>query len=265
MTIMSTISTLPTNVWWPIERDPAVKRLAVVLAILTVGFFSSCAANDQRAEIRAEGASALPSGSLRDWVTYGDYVVVWEATSERRLPPTPEEIEHNEGTITRLVTVNTSQILWRRPSAPKALSAPKSLEVANGGWVFHGNDEKPFVVDDRPRLELGQRYLAVLTYADLSVSSTRPQGPQWLTFGYFALKDGAVVANNAGDASGSDLDRLINGKGVGAVQALVASTPVDPDAKRYLGLDPVLRYQRVAEDRIASSSYTPGPGPGEKE
>ena len=235
--------------------------LTCLVLMLCVG--SGCGSIRDGAQA-CSGASALPSDSLQDWATYADYLVEWQSTSEGRIPPTAEESAAGEGTITRVVRVESRQVLWRRPSAPARLTVPQSLEVASGGWEFHGKKERPFE-GVAPRLEVGRNYLAVLSFTDLSAMSTRPKGPEWIALDYFALDDRQVVASGAGPCRSAQLEEAIVGKSAGEVAASLAATPVDPAAKRYLDLDPVIRFQRAATDKSATSSYTPGPGPGEKE
>lgn len=248
------------------------RMLAAAAALISVGIVSACGAGDTRAIIHADGASILPSDSLQDWATYGDAVVEWTPTGELRVDPTSEEVKNGEGTITRLVTVKTTQTLWTRPSAPKTLKSPTSLTIANGGWTFHGEEEKPFVLESQPRLEIGQRYLAILSYADKTArASSTPKGPQWIALAYFALTSGVVTAptteqDKATEATkeATAATKVVAGKTLAGVKMLVAATPVDPLAKPYLGIDPVLRFQKVSDARIAASSYTPGPAPGER-
>lgn len=246
-------------------RVTSNRAASLVCLLLVLALGSGCGRLGDEGEVRESGASALPSGSLEAWATYGDYLVEWQVDSERRLPPTPDERAADEGTITRLVTVRTSRTGWKRPSAPDELTAPATLDVASGGWAFHGKKEKRFDLGDGPRLEVGHRYLAVLTFTDLSAMSTEPRGAEWIALDHVALDDGRVVARAADRGEPAGLDEAIGGKTLAEVGALVAATPVDPAAKRYLELDPVVRFQRAADDTIASSSYTPGPGPGEKE
>ena len=235
----------------------------MICVLVMVALGSGCSGSRGGGETCSAGASALPSDSLQDWATYGDFLVEWQVDGERRLPPTPEESAAGEGTITRLVTMRSDHVLWKRPSASDRLSAPQTLEVASGGWEFHGKKEKPFE-GLAPRLRVGQRYLAVLSFTDLSVMSSRPQGAEWIALTDVALTDERVVAPGA-EVCSAQLKEVLAGRSASEVSALLAATPVDPAAKRYLDLDPVVRFQRAANDKIATSSYTPGPGPGEKE
>jgi len=242
----------------------AFGRVCVLICLFLMLFAGSGCGSIRDGAQACAGASALPSNSLQDWATYADYLVEWQATTEGRIPPTPEESTAGEGTITRVVRVESPQVLWRRPSAPDHLTVPQYLDVASGGWEFHGKKERPFE-GVAPRLEVGRNYLAVLSFTDLSAMSTRPDRPEWIALDYFALDERQLVARTTGPCRSAQLEGAIAGKSAGEVAASLAVTPVHAAAKRYLDLDPVIRFQRAATDESATSSYTPGPGPGEKE
>lgn len=249
-----------------------MKRAAAIV-LLGAALLAGCSTGDQRSVVRAHGVSAFPGETVQDWATYGDYVVEWSVASERRLPPTAEEVQHNEGTITRLVTAQTTKVVWKRAGAPSTLTAPQTLELANEGWVFHGTDEKPFVMDDSPRLDVGKRYLAVLSYTDLSLGgSSTPSGAEWIAVDWVPLNSSGVVTVPAAtsDEPADSTSTELAGKSSTAVQNVLNGAAVPAAAKSNMSIDPVLRYQKVADSeaaaqRQAAPSYTPGPGPGEKE
>src|SRR3954465_15783843 len=70
--------------------------------------------------IIAQSDQLLPSESLADWRSFADHLALVTITSERKLPPTAEEIAANEGYIPRVIALRIDSLLWSRPQAPGA-------------------------------------------------------------------------------------------------------------------------------------------------
>lgn len=111
---------------------------------------------------RAEASEALPSATLKDWVTYSDFVVSGTVVGERRVEPAEAEIASSSVAIaTRVVTVKINSTLW---SAPGLRTGPDQISFPVGGWLIQeGKEDKPFVQDSAVTFVQGGEYLIPLT------------------------------------------------------------------------------------------------------
>lgn len=256
-----------------------MKRItaSIVLALALILTGAGCRSTGGEASregnaVMGHGAAAIPDTTLTDWVTYSDQLVVWTATDEVRGEVDPDDKAVDEGLIPRLVTVKTDKIVWSRPGLASELKkGPGELQIANGGWVFHGSDEKPFLMDDQTQMEVGQQYVAVVSYADLSLfgsSTPRPDadGPEWIGMDWFKLDNGVIDPKAAlGDPKGLPARAAIAGLTTTAAATVLSATTIDPKAKPYMDLDPMLRVRKVQDQVFATTEPKPGPGPGETE
>lgn len=145
-------------------------RVVTVVAVgglitgVTVGSLASAPQSSQAEDvIVAQGVDRRPSDSAADWVTYADHVVAVTATDQSVIPPTPEEVRRGEGLIGRDVTLKVDEVVWSRQDAPKP--APDVWERTSMGWQFRNgstSDRTPIVLAERPRIEVGHRYILAI-------------------------------------------------------------------------------------------------------
>lgn len=232
-------------------------RWFVALSLLLV--VAACGSAPQ--SIKAEGSRALPAMTAEDWVTYGDYLVEMTVTSERRLEPTKDEVERGEGFIGRQVTAQFDQPSWRRPTYNEKVRLPESIAISNGGWVFHGKEEVPWIVEGQVPLEAGKSYLALMAYGDVTIAGGRgSEGATWFALDTLPLSQEDTVERIESGPDPYPMRESSVGMSTEAIAQLLRDTPADPAAKKYMDEDPVQRYQNVARDNDAGKSPTPGPG-----
>src|SRR4051812_23307467 len=106
--------------------------------------------------IIAQSDQLLPSESLADWRSFADHLALVTITSERKLPPTAEEIAADEGYIPRVVALRIDSILWSRPHAP---AAPAEFQIDLDGWSFHGTTLTPLRLEGEPMMTVGKQYV----------------------------------------------------------------------------------------------------------
>jgi hypothetical protein len=181
---------------------------------------------------------ALPSESLRDWVSFGDQVSVVSVLRETP-PRLPRDWKNSGGLIGRAVTVHVDRTLWRRPHAPRLHGAVRMRVL---GWMMDSDQDadspkRPLAAVNSPRLEVGRRYLMVLV---------RLRG-EWS-----ALNDEAVVTL-AGDTVTADVvdgapsapAAALKGKTIAEAAEIVAGVTPYPEAAAHPRLPPVKRMQLV--------------------
>lgn len=225
--------------------------IAVVVAVLAAG------CTPQHPGVIMEGAQAFPGESVQDWVTYGDVAVTFTVISEREIPPTPAEVERGEGTITRMVTVERKgDPSWSRPSRAKdAATMPNQWEIANGGWLFHGDEKLPLFSSGLPTFVVGEEYLAVEAY-----STCFSDHGEWVGVTFLPLQNGVITWPERASTRPVAGAAAVEGKSALELAAVLATTKGDPRAEKYMALDPCDRWQKVAENSHGPQEL----GPGEK-
>lgn len=211
---------------------------ASLILLLCLG----CGATPTR--IVQSGSSIVPNSTAQDLVTYGDVAVVFTVVEELEVPPTEAEVARGEGTITRQVTARQEgKAVWSRPTRNKLAPEPGAVwTISDGGWVFHGTKRIPLEVEGRPRLVVGEQYLAVRTFSSLGGETTQ----EWFSLCYIPLRGGRINidAKSVKDGSASYLRSLqdLSPAGVGR---LLKSTSPDSEATPYMNLDAAHRYART--------------------
>lgn len=198
------------------------------------------------------GLDRYPSHTAEDWVTYADHVVVVTPVDEVETPPAASEIERGEGLIGRNVEMRVDKVLWSRDDAPKP--APTSYTRQSTGWVFDGDvkNRRKFVLEGRPRIELGHSYVIALRWEPTHCSEgDKPDPAQWvglgegsnlpfdegvIGMGEFAgtVRPAPTVARNQADHSVEEtpLAEALAGRGEEElVEALESATPVATPAR----------------------------------
>jgi hypothetical protein len=180
----------------------------------------------------------LPSESMRDWVSFGDQLSVIRVLDETA-PKLPRDWKNSGGLIGRTVTVRVDGTLWHRRQGPR-LRGDVRMQV--WGWMMDSDQEadsprRPIASVNAPRLEVGRRYLAVLTK---------------LRGDWIALNDEAVMTL-AGDTVTSEVPEgepsepaaALKGKTIDEAGAIVAAARPYPEAAAHPQASPVRRMRLV--------------------
>lgn len=133
-------------------------------------------------------SSAFPAETLRDWVTYGDHLLLVRVTGEQALPQTAEHLDSNR--IWRRVTVTTESVLWSRPGEDD--QAPRTQTWETIGWITAWW-RKPIREPDRfgqPSLLPGETSL--LMVSEVPGAGSDLPARRWMSSGLVPVTNGAV-------------------------------------------------------------------------
>lgn len=221
--------------------------LAVALVLLAA---VACSKQDPAV---VSASSVVPLDTTVDWVTYGDHLVVMTVVGEKRTELTEVEKQRGEGTVEREITVRLESPLWTRPTLRKSLELPSTFSTGGGFWIVKNGEESRVQIEDRPWLEVGQKFLALVAYIDpeFHANPDKPvaeANPAWGPLVYLAF-DGANRIESAPTsryAEVSEARRAVAGLTSVEVASLLKVTPADPRAREYMSDDPALRYQKAA-------------------
>ena len=212
----------------------AVSILAVIVAIAS-GL--GCGSGRQAA-VGGDSAARFPSESLRDWVSYADYVAAYTVIAEREIPPASADADRGEGLVGRDVTLRVDKVVWRAAGAP---ALPETLHMTALGWVLVDGKRRELVEQDAPRVAVGERCVAPLARVE-----DDPQHPEWWPLGVGAqlpLVDGRV--SDSGRWSNA-LKSGSSGKTLEVLGRDIQAAAPDPLAARYGNLRPTERVKAVA-------------------
>lgn len=200
--------------------------------------------------VSAEASDALPSDTLRDWVTYAEFLVDAEATGETRIEPSSSEKAAGQSIATRQIRLVVKSVLWtsgREKSAPAAMSFPV------GGWLLEpGKEERQLALLNTVRFEPGQRYLVPIMrdpqlYPSWAPISARASA----AFNEGVVGRGEVVRTTNGNTFGKDAAppaiATLWGLSRSAVVTKLGQVSIDPLARGLNDLSPAARYARVLE------------------
>lgn len=232
---------------------------ATVVVVILIGFGLATSTPDPhedsaRHPLVAAAAELFPSDTAQDWVTYGDHLIQGNLQSEIEIAPSQDELQANEGIISRGLTLTVDRVLWSRKGAPPL---PPRLQWEVPGWAFQGNERREFFIAGSPRIEKGHTYL--LQVVHLAPSETVGDGG-WsplaaaTTFSYDNGKIGDGEMSPDGGHRRSAIARAVWGKSESALVALLENARPEPAAAKFMGLDPQARLRAVQE---APSSYPP--------
>jgi hypothetical protein len=159
---------------------------ATVLGATASGSTASGAgARPERQVVMAHGDDRLPSVTATDWVTYADHVVVVTAASERISEPAQTDLQRGEGLLGRTVRLQVEDVLWSRDGAPQP--APESWDYSAAGSVFTDGavaEPVPMALHDRPRVEVGHRYIMAIVWERARCSpGDAPEPARWMGLG----------------------------------------------------------------------------------
>jgi hypothetical protein len=135
-----------------------------MLRALALMLVAAAVAGCSRGEVHGITPDAMfASETLADWVAHGDQLSVIRIVDET--PPTlPKDWKNSGGLIGRTVTVRIERTVWHRRKAPRRTG---TFRMKAWGWMMESDQRAdspihPILVHDAPRLEVGERYLAVL-------------------------------------------------------------------------------------------------------
>lgn len=221
------------------------------------------AATSSATPLTAEGLNLLPSETLRDWVTYGDHVVVAKLTSTRDLDTSDEEKKAGEGYIPRQVSFDVRRVVWSREGAP---DAPDRVALGLDGSVFDATSTAPLRMEGQPALDkVGTEYVMVLTKLRASAYTSVPG---WVALSPDSIvpispSDPTTVTAGAGQRVSSAVS-AVQGRTVDRVASLLAHTEADPFAVPYMAEPPDERAQLAIRARRDSAEVPVERAPGEK-
>jgi hypothetical protein len=201
--------------------------------------------------VAGDGAARFPSESLRDWVSYADYVAAYTVVAEREIPPTPEDAARGEGLVGRDVTLRVDKIVW---SAAKVPALPEVIHMTALGWALVDGERRPLVDPDAPRVAVGERYVAPLVRVEAD-----PQHPEWWPLGLGAQLP--VIDGRIGNTGGwrSALKSALAATTLDALARDIKATAPDPLVARYANLRPSERVKAVLRARNADDAAAFGP------
>ncbi|MCW5254691.1 hypothetical protein [Streptomyces sp. SHP 1-2] len=218
--------------------------------------------------IIAQGKDGLPNRSPIDWVSYADQVAVVNVTSETEIPASTEEIAAGEGYISRRVTLDIDEVVWSRAGAP---TPPSMLSLVVDGWAFKGDTRTPIALEQSSRLEPGHTYVLSLTqmadgsWSALGSQAALPYDSDVIGEGEYqgrivtAAQFGVAVdahddppedgghATRGAEVIPDSVAELTAGKSADDVETLLTTTEPDPLAEANFDLDPMARYEAVAD------------------
>lgn len=214
-----------------------------LLTAAVLAFSAAACTAEPRPPIVQSASTVVPVESLQDLATYGDVLVSFRAEKEIEIPATEAELQRGKGTTTRQVVASQEgNALWTRPSRGELQPAPPAQWViSDGGWFFTSDEKVPLVIEGRPPLVVGERYLAVRTFSSLGGDTK----PEWFSLAYLPIRGDIVQLDSLlSKGSAPSYANLLNGLAVPAVANLLNKTPVDAEVKPYMELDAAKRYQK---------------------
>ncbi len=227
-------------------------RWAIAIASVAVGIGSvvGCGSG-QQAVVAGDSAARFPSETLREWVSYADYVAAYTVIAEREIPPASADADRGEGLIGRDVTLRVDRVVWRASGAP---ALPSTFHMTALGWVLVDGKRRELIEQDAPRVAVGERYVAPLARVE-----DDPQRAEW-----WPLSVGAQLPLVDGRASKtgewhSALKSASAGKTLDVLGRDLHATAPDPLAARYRHLRPTERVMAVARARSQDSPATSVP------
>lgn len=214
-------------------------------------FIAACSADpaEDGAPMAFDGTSLLPGETLRDAVSFSDFVLVVEVTDEREV-----EIDRvggqtsDEYMTARTLSAEVTDVLW----AGERFDEPAAkLELSTIGW-WHGSDERrPLVTSEGPRLEVGRRY---------AVAVLKNQEGQWELLGNGTALE--VVGSELHAVDGqNEFGSTLDGTTPSEAEGLLTDTAPYPETVPLSGESPYRRYNAVLKSDAGSTPTTVTPGP----
>ena len=225
------------------------RALAIVSVVVATAAGVGCGSG-QRGVVAGDSVARFPSESLRDWVSYADYVA-YTVVAEREIPPAPEDADRGEGLVGRDVTLRVDKVVWRAAGAP---ALPQTIHMTTLGWVLIDGKRGELVEQDAPRVAVGEHYVAPLARIE-----DDPQQPEWWPLGVGAQVP--LVDGRASDSGSwrSALKPHLAGETLEVLGRDIQATAPDPLAARYGNWRPTERVKAVLRARGRDSPTTSVP------
>jgi hypothetical protein len=223
-----------------VVQTALLRAVALVSVLLAAGAGTGCGRGQQTA-LAESSAARFPSESLRDWVSYADYVAAYTVVAERDIPPTPEDAAQGAGLVGRDVTLRIDRIVWRAPRAP---AMPQVIHMTALGWALVDGRRRALVEDHAPRVAVGEQYVAPVVRVE-----DDPRHPEW-----WPLAVGAqlpLAEGRISDSGGwqSALKSQLAAATLDTLGRHVQATAPDPLAVRFSDLRPSERFKAVLRAR----------------
>ncbi len=135
--------------------------------------------------VLGEGRDRTGSRSASDWASSAEFVVAVTVVNEVRGKIANEDLEREEGMISREVVLRVDRLIWTAESGK--VEAPQEIRQQAAGWVFNNNNgtgERPFALTNASRLEVGHSYVTALDWVDDPCSKDVMKG-SWVGLGAF--------------------------------------------------------------------------------
>lgn len=200
------------------------------------------------AVIVASPLEILPAESAPDWVTYSDHLVTVIASGEREVPPGEGESTGGGSIVGREVTFDVRETLWSREGSPEL---PAQLSWQWGGWQESDEgDRRPWLLEGAAPIEIGQSYVIPVVliewgaepaaWAPLSVTAVIPVVDDVLQPATETPDSGTFAAESSGESPGS-------------LAAILAETPIHPEAEEFMDVEAVDRYSSAQTGRLVDA------------
>jgi len=172
---------------------------------------------------------SLPFTSVRDVVSYGDFVATFIVLSEERGAPSSEH-----RLVDRRLTLRLDDVLWESGR----VDVPARLELQDSGWIEVDGVELRAVPDTELWLDVGEVYLGAFVLFEHD------------EYGFLSLR--AVYGLDAvGRASTPELGVVFAGMTPAQIASELALMQPDPLAAARADLAPVARFDEVSRIRDA--------------
>jgi hypothetical protein len=221
-----------------------LEKVSIVLSGASVAVFALGCGVGEKASTKSVVASAaeiFPAGSLEDWKSYADHVVIFSVQSERALPRRDDDVAAGEGRQGRQVDLHIEEVIWSAERAPRL---PADLAMLTTGWVYRDGKRLEMRYRDAPRLKVGQRYLSPMTRLELGPT------PEWgpLSLGSQLGIEGSVIAEDDAIGSPGAVREQFAGRSLNVLVDAFKLQEPDPVAMRFKDLRPVERVKAVLRE-----------------
>lgn len=216
-------------------------KLLTCVVLLAAVLLPAC--GESGGTVVGSGSSRFPADTLSDWKSYADHLVSFTVAAEEEVPLSPEEEQRGEGMTGRRIAIEIDEVHWSAPGAP---TVPRQMTWTASGWVVNEDERQPFRLEDSPRKEVGQAFLAPIALMD------HPAGEWWplSSSAQLQLVDGLVAPRDG--ESHQPLKDLLAGRTPKAVADALEEAQADPLAVKYRDLRPEKRVRAVLEEREGS-------------
>lgn len=177
--------------------------------------------------VLGEGRARTGSRSASDWVSNAEFVIALTVVGEVRGKVAQEDMDRQEGMISREVVLRVDRNIWSAPDVK--VVAPQEVSQQAVGWVFNtnnGSGERRLAIAHASRLEVGHSYVMAIDWVDDPCSNDPLKG-QWSGLGAF----GTIPFDNGilgyGEIEGQVQDLRNNREEMPTLRSEIAGRSVD--------------------------------------